>query len=299
VLTWLRDQVLALWSRVSSAFSYAASVASSYASSARNAAIAWARTAIDNIAAVLSSAIAAARSLAVNLYNSAVALARALEVGVRVALNLGLEAVRSFARGLHTAALAAIETAKVFLRVLVNLTADQLRAWVTALVGGPLAWFNAWKLGLEQILKWFQTEFPAGWQFLKGLMGLLNATNVQALADLLGRMYKWLVGFLADPLGYIAAFVMSFFIHAVRPDRAGWAPSDDLRRCTYHGAVGDYVPGGPGRAWHRLARSRSLAVGGSLRAPITVGSAQDGQVVCFFAASDRRRLERRRLGTWW
>jgi hypothetical protein len=212
MLTWLRDQVLALSSRISQVLSSAYSYARDRASSALESAKAWARSAIDSASAALSSAIASARALATSLYNSALAFARVIETALRVVINLGVEAAKSLARSLYNAAVAAVEAAKVLLKVLINLATDAVRAWVVNLAGGVAAWWNGSKSTILALVDWFKNEFPAAWGFLTGLIKLLSVENLRRLADLLNRIYLWFVNFLEDPIGYIAAFVLSFFI---------------------------------------------------------------------------------------
>lgn len=212
MIAWLTDQVNKLWAKISSVLSAAYSYAASKAAAALSAAVSWAEDAIASARAGLQYAVDAVRNLATSYYNSLRALIGAVEIGARVVANLVGDAVRNLAWWLYDQAVAFARGLVSGAEALISAGISAVRSWVLDLAGDILEWWHSTKPTVLAIVDWFRNELPAGWSFLKSLIALLDPANLKRLADLLNRVYLWFVNFLEDPVGYIAAFVLSFFI---------------------------------------------------------------------------------------
>lgn len=212
MIDWLIGQVQSLWGRVNSAFSYAYNVASSLARAAEYAARAWAQSAVNTAKASLNSAIDSARSLAQSLYQQGRAFAIDLVNRASIAAQQLIFIVKyELISLLNSAASAARLLVQGAIILLMDLLARASQAAIDLL---KVAALEIWKvLGpVNTFLEPIRESWDAQKELLAFLASLFSPDGRKKITDLMGRMYNWLAQFLENPIGWIAAYVVGFFL---------------------------------------------------------------------------------------
>jgi len=235
MLTWLRDQVLALWSRISQVLSSAYSYASDRASSALASAKAWATTAIAAALATAGRWIDAAATSAQQLL--AIAKYELLQLIAKAA----------------TAAQQLVSIAKYELLQLIAKAATAAQQLVA------IAEYNLWQGLVAASAAAQQLVTLAKYELFKALAEASTAarqlvdigkSDVSAKVDALSDQLQPAWQFFADPLANIAAYVSSFFLDMlcdVLAHGLGTVKYDlPPKRVYLGGGGGVYIGGGPG-----------------------------------------------------
>lgn len=212
MIDWLVNQVQYLWTRLNAAFTYAYNQAVSWAQDAYNRAVSWARSAVDAARAVAQTITNGVRSLAVDLWQDARGYALQLFNSIGSLVSSGIHLAETFATQLYNSVLGWITDRVDWLRAQIATATSWIQSWVNGLIGDVIKWFAQNIGAITAIVQWFASGVAELWSWLKKLTEIFTPDNLKKITDFLGRSYAAITGFFDNPLGSIAAYVLSFFL---------------------------------------------------------------------------------------